>query len=85
MTPILASIWPTDEERMRAARNIARWHEDQHYRTGADFRRGVAEVLSCFDEDGDGVVPWDDIRRVIQGWCIVRFRLRWGGGKDSHH
>ncbi len=67
---------------MQAARNNARWNEDQHYRTAGDFRRDVAEVLSCLEENEEAVLPWDDARRVIQGWCIVRFRLRWGGGEE---
>ncbi len=62
---------------MRAARNNAGWSEAQHYRTAGDFRRNLAEVLSCLDEDEEAVIPWDDVRRVIQGWCFVRFRLRW--------
>ncbi len=64
---------------MRAAINNARWDEDQHYHTAVDFRRGVAEVLSCLEENGEVIIPWDDVRRVIQGWGIVRFRLRWKG------
>ncbi len=66
---------------MRAARNNARWNEDQHYRTAVDFRRDVAELFACFDE----ALPWDDVRHVIQGWCMVRFRLRWGGGERGHN
>ncbi len=62
---------------MRAARNSARWNEDQHYRTAGDFRRNVAQALSCLEEEEDAILPWDDVRRVIQAWSIVRFRLRW--------
>jgi hypothetical protein len=39
----------------------------------------VAEALACFDD----ALPWDDVRRVIQGWCIARFRLEWGGVLDG--
>ncbi len=60
---------------MRAARNYAQWSEHHHYRTAGDFRRGLAEILGCLDE----TLPWDDVRRVIQGWGIVQFRLRWAG------
>ncbi len=63
------------------ARNHARWREDQHCRTSGDFRRDLAEVLSCLEADEDAIIPWDDVRRVVQGWRIVRFRLRWGGGE----
>ncbi len=62
---------------MRVARNSARWNEAQHYRTAGNFRRDVAECLGCLDD----ALPWDDAERVIQAWCIVRFRLRCGGGK----
>ncbi len=62
---------------MRAARNSARWNEDQHYRTTGEFRQNVAEALSCLEEDEDAILPWDDMRRVIQAWCIVRFRWDW--------
>ncbi len=65
---------------MRVARNNARWNEDQHHRTAVEFRRGLAELLGCFDD----AFPWDDVRRVIQGWSIVQFRLRYGG-QDDHH
>ncbi len=68
----LGSICPTAEERMRVARNYVRWSEDQHYRTAVDFRRGVAALLGCVDD----ALPWDDVRRVIQGWGVVRFRQR---------
>ncbi len=76
MTLFLGSIHTTEDERMRAARNNARWDEDQHYRTAVDFRRAMAEVLGCLEEDEDAIIPWDDVRRVIQAWCIVRFRIR---------
>ncbi len=69
---------------MRAARDNARWNEDQHYRTAVDFRRDLAEALSGLHEKEEAAIPWDDVRRVIQGWCIVRFRLRWGGSKEGH-
>ncbi len=72
-------------ERMRVARNNARWSEDQHYRAAVDFRRDVAETLSCLAADDEAVIPWDDVRRVIQGWCIALFRLRWGGSQDDHN
>ncbi len=62
---------------MRVARNNARWNEDQHCRTVVEFRRSLAEALKCLEEDGEASIPWDDVRRVIQAWCIVRFRLRW--------
>ncbi len=65
---------------MRVARKNARWDEDQHHRTAVDFRRDVVEVLGCSDE----TLPWDDMRRVIQGWCIVQFRRRWGSGMEAH-
>jgi hypothetical protein len=58
---------------VRVAIYRARWREDQHYRTAGDFRREVAKLLGCLDE----TLPWDDIRRVIQGWCIVRYKQRW--------
>jgi hypothetical protein len=64
---------------MRAARNLARyWNEDRHYRTAGDFRRSLAEALRCLEEDEDAIIPWDDIRRVMQAWCIVRFRMQRG-------
>ncbi len=69
---------------MRVARNGARWNEDQHYRTAGDFRRDVAETLGCLEQDVEAVIPWDDTRPVIQAWCIVMFRRRWGGGKAGH-
>ncbi len=62
---------------MRVARKYAHWNEDQHYRTAGDFRRCLAATLSCLDEE-EAVIPWDDTRRVIQAWYIVRFRLQWG-------
>ncbi len=69
---------------MRVARNNARWREDQHYRTAADFRRCLAATLRCLDENDEAMIPWDDIHRVIQAWCMVRFRLRWGNVVDQH-
>ncbi len=66
-------------ERMRAARDHARWNEDQHCRTAMDFRRDMAEALSCLEADEEAILPWDDVRRVMQGWCIARFRLQWAG------
>ncbi len=65
---------------MQVARNTARWNEDRHSRTAGDFRRGLAELLGCYDES----LPWDDVRRVIQAWCIARFRRRWGRGSDGN-
>ncbi len=62
------------------ARNHARWNEDQHHHPAVDFRRSLVEALSCLDGDEENNIPWDDVRRVIQGWRIVRFRLRWSGG-----
>ncbi len=66
---------------MRAARNNPRWNEDQHYRTTGEFRLDVAEALSCLGANEEDILPWDDVRRVIQGWCIARWRLRWGSGQ----
>ncbi len=76
--PYPHSVHTTAEERMRAARNNPRWNEGQHYRTADDFRQGVAEALSCLGANVEDILPWDDVRRVIQGWCIARWRLRWG-------
>ncbi len=67
--PLLGSIYPTAEERMRIS---ARWTEDKHFRTAVEFRRDVAEVVASLD----GALPWDDLERVIQGWCIVKNRRR---------
>ncbi len=39
----------------------------------------MAELLTCFDE----ALPWDDVRRVVKGWAIARFRLRWGKVVDG--
>jgi hypothetical protein len=74
--PFPGSIWQTTEERVQVARNSAHWTEDKHYRTPGYFRQGVAEVLTCLEQDADATIPWDDMQRVIQGWRIVRFRLR---------
>ncbi len=78
--PLLGSILTTAKERLQSAINSARWNEDQHYRAAVGFRRDAAELLWSLDE----AVPWDDVRRVIQGWCIARFRRRWGRGSDGN-
>ncbi len=60
---------------VRMARYYLRWNEDRHYRTAVGFRRDAAEALRCLEVHGKAFfLPWHDVRRVIQGWCIVRFR-----------
>ncbi len=60
---------------MRMATYYLRWNEDWHCRTAVDFRRNLAETLGCLEVHGTAIfLPWHDVRRVIQGWCIVRLR-----------
>jgi hypothetical protein len=59
-----------------------RWTEAQHYRTTGDFRRDVAETVRCLEENVEAVLPWDDVRRVIQAWVLARFRLQRAASSD---
>ncbi len=50
--------------------NAHYWTENRHFRTAADFRRDVAEVVWSLHKS----LPWDDLERVIKGWGIAKWR-----------
>jgi hypothetical protein len=50
--------------------NACYWTENKHFRTAADFRREVAELVGSLH----ATLPWDDLERVIKAWWIVKCR-----------
>jgi hypothetical protein len=60
-------------ELMMVAERNADWTEQKHSHNDASFRHRLSVALICFDEH---LIAWDDIRRVIQGWRMARFRMR---------
>jgi hypothetical protein len=53
------------------------WREISNCRFSSEFRTLVAETAACHDcaESFLAHLPWDDARRMLQGWSVVRRRL----------
>ena len=77
-TRYVDSISRRPVELLRVAATLLPWSEEKHRRFDANFRWRLGTVLMCADvslDDANGPLPWDDIRRVLQGWSVLM-----GGG-----
>lgn len=74
---ILRSIWRCKHDLDRARRNNAPWTEKKQWRFDVAFRKLLVEVLMVRDDEEENLVfgTWDDCRRVLQGWSVVRKRM----------
>ncbi len=59
------------------AKSQAPWTEEKHRKLDAAFRSAAFGFLASYDmphwETGLEL-PWDDVRRVLQAWSILRLR-----------
>ncbi len=54
------------------------WNENRHCCFDDEFRALLSETAVChsIEESLLADLPWDDLRRVMQGWSVVRMRDR---------